>query len=100
MPTHQLNELDARNGVHSIWITATKDDKVLTQDELRPYVASAYAVTNMLWFDASVVMRFGVPAIRLHGKKDERNNALLALRQAFYAAGAKWLQSETDFDWL
>lgn len=95
----QPNELDARDGIHSIWITATKDDKVLTIDALRPYLATAFAVTTDSLFDASVVMRAGVPAIRLHGNKTERNDALLALRQAFYAAGAKWLQSE-DFNWL
>lgn len=91
-------EPDPREGVADIWITATSEGAVLSVSSLAGFVIRATKADPHL--EAQATLLGGVPAIKIHGLGPARNRALLALRRAFYGAGYKWIQTETDFDWL
>jgi hypothetical protein len=89
---------DHRIGIQAIWITATRDDRVLDRAALDVFVDALHA--SRPGIRAEACTRAGVPAIRIRGPRNEREAGWKALGEAFYAAGLKWLMTETDFDWL
>jgi hypothetical protein len=89
---------DDRPGIASIWITATRDDRVLGRAELALFVTTLGV--SRPGVKAEVTSRYGVPAIRLHGEREQREAGRLALGKAFRAFGFKWIVTKTDFAWL
>jgi hypothetical protein len=92
-----MTDLDPRDGIHTVWITASSGNQVLSTEALALFAGSAAAAARAT---IRVSHREDVRCISIRGDREQRNAALVFLGDAFYAAGHKWIRTTENFDWL
>ena len=95
-----LADLDPRDGIFTVWITATTAGLVLSTSLLAYFADQANRTLGPFNLTLRVTRRKGVAAISVRGNRAERNTALASLSAAFYQHDYKWVWTVDDFGWL
>ena len=92
-----MSALDPREGNLTVWITATRNDVVLSKAELEAFAAPFRRPEGPV---IRVVVHEAVACISIRGDHFQRNAVLEHLGNAFYEANFKWIRTTGNFDWL